>query len=219
MKARARVYSCVGTTRGSSWFPLHSKLRMVIRQNTRRRHVKLEGPQFWILFYFVDEFVSKSSRIRFAIHGNLPRRLVVRCNAHVGGGQAFEEVLQHFDRVIMPINRRRQRFPLCFCRAHKLSSGRVAPNTPVKPSYLKPHHAKIQQQEKEKRAINATRPKESFLPFCLPYQLQATASPAFRQKVELNRCWRKLDANYFGGAGKNPLYGVAQLVAGLIQQH
>src|ERR1700756_4356195 len=99
MRACARVDSFVGTTPVSLWFPLHSKLRVVIGQNTRRSHVKLEVPQLWILFYLVDEFVRQSSRIRFTIHGNLPRRLVVRSNAYVGGRQAFEKILQDFDWI------------------------------------------------------------------------------------------------------------------------
>ena len=111
---------------------------MVIGQNARRSHVKLKRSQVWIFLYLLNELVRQSSRVRFAIDGNLPRRLVVRRDAHIGGGQAFKKMQQDFNWIVMPVYRRCERFPLCLCRAHELSPRRVLRYPPVKARYLKP---------------------------------------------------------------------------------
>src|SRR5438309_7618870 len=152
---------------------------MVIGQNARRSHVKLKRSQVWILLYLLNELVSQSSRVRFAVDGNLPRRLIVCCDAHVGRRQTFKKMQQDFDRIIMRVNRRCQRFPLCLCGAHELGPRRIVGYTPVKPRYLKPQQPEIREQEYEKRAISATYPKESSSPLCLSDQLEAATSPAF----------------------------------------
>src|SRR6266496_3887226 len=152
---------------------------MVIGQNARRSHVKLKRSQVWIFLYPLNELVSQSSRVRFAVDGNLPRRLVVCRDAHVGRRQTFKEMQQDFDRIIMRANCRSERFPLCVCGPHELGLRRIAGYTPVKPRYLKPQQPEIREQEQEKRAISATYPKKSSSPLCLSDQLQAATSPAF----------------------------------------
>ena len=118
---------------------------MIGWQNPRRRHVKLKGAQLRVFLDLVDELVSQSSCARFAIDRNLARRLVVSSNLHVGCGQAVEKMQQDFHRVIMRINCRRQRFPLCFGRTHELGFRSVVRNAPVEPPYLKTQQAKIRQ--------------------------------------------------------------------------
>ena len=121
----------------SSWLPLQSELRMVIRQNARRSHVKLKDSQIRILLYLFDELISQSSCVRLAIDGNLTRRLVVRRNSHLGRWQTFEKVQQNFDRVKTRIDRWRQCLPVRFRRADELRPGSVVCNARVKPPYLK----------------------------------------------------------------------------------
>src|SRR5215510_11726490 len=93
-RADARARSFVGTTRASFWFPLQSKLGVVIRQNSRCSHIELKGLQVRSLFDFVDEIVGEGVRVRFAINGNLARRLVIGSDAHVCTRQAFKKMLQ-----------------------------------------------------------------------------------------------------------------------------
>src|SRR6266581_2078118 len=152
---------------------------MVVGQNPGCSHVKLKGSQVRTLLHLLNELVSQSSRVRFAVDGNLPRRLVVCCDAHIGRRQTFKKMQQDFDRIIMRVNCRSERFPLCLCGPHELGLRRIAGYTPVKPRYLKPQQPEIREQEYEKRAISATYPKKSSSPLCLSDQLQAATSPAF----------------------------------------
>src|SRR2546426_1648348 len=161
MRARARVDSFGGTTPASFCSSFYSKLRMVIGQNARRSHVKLKRSQVWILLYLLNELVSQSSRVRFAVNRNLPRRLIVCCDAHVGRRQAFKKMQQDFNWIVMRVNRRCERLPICLCRAHELGPRRVVRYTLVKPRYLNPQQAQIREQQQKKRAISATYPKES----------------------------------------------------------
>src|SRR5206468_6590919 len=119
----------------------------------------------------------------------------------------------------MCIDRWCERFPFCFCRTHKLGPRRVVRNTPLKPPYLKPQQAQVRQQEKEKRAVSATYPEEPFSPFCLPYQLQTAASPAFWQKVQFNRRGWQLDTDYLGRAGENSLHRIDRKSTRLNSSH
>src|SRR5262249_19855964 len=96
-------------------------------------------------------------------------------------------MLQDFDRVIMRINCRRQRFPPCFRRAHELSPGGVVRNGTVKLSYLKPQQCEVSKKQNDNSDVSATYPDKPFLPLYLPRQLNAAAAPAFRQKIQFNR--------------------------------
>jgi hypothetical protein len=144
---------------------------MVVWQNTRRSHVKLKDSQIRILFYLFDELISESSRIRLAIDRNLPRRLIVRRNPHLGRWQAFEKMQQNFDRVIARVDRRSQCLPVRFRGADELRPGSIVCNALVKPSYLKSEQAQISEQKKDKRNVSATYPQEALSPFCLPDRL------------------------------------------------
>src|SRR6266702_473366 len=62
-KAGARVDSFAGTTSASSWFSLQAKLRMVVRQNAGRSHVKLQTSKLWIFLYLLNEFIGEGSSI------------------------------------------------------------------------------------------------------------------------------------------------------------
>src|SRR6266700_1900836 len=171
MRAHARADSSADTRPASSWLSLQSELRIVVRQNARRSHVKLKDSQIRILLYFFNELISESSCVRFAIDGNLPRRLVVCRNSHLGRWQTFENVQQNFDRVITRIERRSQCLPVRFRRADELRTGSVMCNARVKPPYLKSEQAQVRKQEKQKRKVSATDPDEPLSPFCLPNRL------------------------------------------------
>src|SRR4029453_5706849 len=166
--APPRPDSFPGNMPVSSWFPPQSELRMVVWQNTRRRHVKLKGSQIGILFYLFDELISESSCIRLAIDGKLPRRLVLRRNPHLGRGKVFEKMRQKFDRVITCIDPRSQCLPVRFRGADELRPGSIVCNARVNPSHLKSEQPQIREQKKEKRNVSATYPHEPLLPFCLP---------------------------------------------------
>src|SRR4029077_4742827 len=183
MRAHARANSFAGTMPASSWLSLQSELRMVVRQNARRSHVKLKDSQIRILLYLFDELISESSCIRLAIDGDLPRRLVVRRNPHLGRWQTFEKVQQNFDRVIARIDRWSQCLPVRFRRADELRLGSIVCNTRVKASYLKSEQDQIRKQEKDKHNETAPYPHKPLSPSCLPDQLRATAAPAFWQQI------------------------------------
>ena len=144
---------------------------MVVWQNARRSHVKLKNSQIRILLYLFDELISQSSCVRLAIDRNLPCRLVVRRNPHLGRWQTFEKMQQNFDRVITRIDRRSQCLPVRFRRADELRLGSIVCNARVKASYLKSEQAQIRKQEKDKRNVSATYPHEPLSPSCLPDQL------------------------------------------------
>ncbi len=131
---------------------------MVVWQNARRSHVKLKDSQIRILFYLFDELISEGSCICLAINRNLPRRLVVRRNPHLGRWQAFEKMQQNFNRVIARVDRRSQCLPVRFRGADELRPGSIVCNAPVKPSYLKSEQAQISEQKKDKRNVSATYP-------------------------------------------------------------
>src|SRR4029077_14519114 len=133
-RAHARAGSFVDTTPASFGFPLQAKLRVIVRQNPRRSHIKLKGSQLRVLFDLVDELVSKRSRVRLPVHGNLARRLIIRCDAYGGRRQAFKQLLKNFYRGVMRIDRRSERFSIWFGRAQELGPGRVPRNATVEAS-------------------------------------------------------------------------------------
>src|SRR5262249_55508398 len=149
MRAPAHADSFVDTTPASFGFPLQAKLRVVVRQNPRRSHVKLKRPQVRVLLDLLDELVCERSRVRLAVYGNLTRRLIIRCDAYVGRRQAFKQMLQNFDRVIMWIECGSESFPLCFGGAHELGSRGVPRDPSIKPPQLKPQKPQIREQQNE----------------------------------------------------------------------
>src|SRR5882724_984259 len=167
MKAHAHVDSFARTRLASSWSPLQSKLRVVVWQNARRDHTELKDLQPGILLYVLDEFISESSRIRFAFDRNLPCRLVVCSDTHIGGWQTLENVLQNFDRVIARIDSRRQRLPILLRGANKLRLRRVPHYAPIQASNREAHEAEVCQQKKEERGVSAACPNEPLSPFRL----------------------------------------------------
>src|SRR6478735_1910775 len=128
-------------------------------------------------------------------------------------------MLQNFDRVVVRIDRRCERFPFCFGRAHELDPRRVSRNATIQPAQLKPQQPQISEQQNQNPQVSATDPDKPFSPFQLPRQLQAAAAPAFRQKIQLDRRWRQFNSDDLGGAGQNSLDRLAQFVAGLIKQN
>jgi hypothetical protein len=144
---------------------------MIVWQNARRSHLKLKNSQIRILLYLFDELISESSCVGLAIDSNLPCRLVVRRNPHLGRWQTFEKMQQNFDWVITRIDRWSQGLPVRLSRAHELRLGGIMCNARVKASYLKSEQAQIRKQEKDKCNVSATYPHEPLSPSCLPDQL------------------------------------------------
>ena len=128
-------------------------------------------------------------------------------------------MLQNFDRVVMRIDRRCERFPFCFGRAYEFGPRRVSRNATIEPSQLKPQQPQISEQQNEDPQVSATCPDKPFSPFQLPRQLQTAAAPAFRQKIQFDRRRRQFDSDDLSGAGQNSLDRLAQFVAGLVQQN
>src|SRR4029077_1435070 len=77
MRAHAPAGSFVDTMPASFGFSLQAKLRVIVRQNPRRSHIKLKRSQLRVLLDLVDELVSKRSRVRLPVYGNLTRRLII----------------------------------------------------------------------------------------------------------------------------------------------
>src|SRR6185369_17311842 len=96
-------------------------------------------------------------------------------------------MLQNFDRVVMRIDCRSDRFPFCFGRSYELGSRRVSRNAAIEPAQLKAQQSQIDEQQNENRQVSATRPDKTLSPFHLPHQLRAPAAPAFWQKIQLDR--------------------------------
>src|SRR6267378_965419 len=138
----------------SSWLPLQSKLRMVVWQNTRRSHVKLKNSQIRILFYLFDELISESRCICLAIDRNLPRRLVVRRNPHLGRWQAFEKMQQNFNRVITRIECRSQCLPIRLGGADELRPGQCAPQAVLFETGASPDKRTKEREEQRKRHLS-----------------------------------------------------------------
>src|SRR3954469_5010363 len=67
-------------TGGSFRTPLQAELRVPVRQNTGVRHGELENLQWTNFLHFVGELIGKRGGIGFAVHRNLPCRLVVGVN-------------------------------------------------------------------------------------------------------------------------------------------
>src|SRR6266516_1113031 len=116
---------------------------MVVGQNARRSHVELKRSQIWILLYLLHELVSESSRVRFPIDGNLSSRLVVTCDAHVRRRQTFKKMQQEFDRIIVRVNRRSERFPFYVCHTYAPSPGGVVRYTSVKRADFKAQDTQV----------------------------------------------------------------------------
>src|SRR5439155_19824081 len=160
MRECAPADSSARTRLGSSWFSLQAKLRMIVRQNARRRHVELKDLQLPVLLYLVDELVGQRGRTRFAVHGNLPSRLAVGGNANVRRRKALEKIQQNFHRVIARIDSGSERLPVRLRGPDECGLRRIARNASIKTPNFKVNGGKGSETEKENSGVNGAGPEK-----------------------------------------------------------
>ena len=73
---------------------------------------KRESAQIGILFHLFRELIGERGVRRFALHREIARGLIVNRDLHVGIRQALEEMEKHLDRIIMRVDRGRERLPV-----------------------------------------------------------------------------------------------------------
>src|ERR1043165_8241494 len=125
----------------------------------------------------------------------------------------------HFDRVIVRIDRWRESPPFRLGGANEIRPRRVLRDPFIQPADGKLQAEKIEEEKQKESGIGCRANQNSLLPFLLPDQLYPALSPIFRQQIETRLCRWHLYGDQLRVGCEDSFYRVAKFVKAFRQEN